>query len=204
MGIKFKLIMLTCLFVLVGVLAFVVASDHDVKYVKFDVKSLNDDESGSFYLKIERKSAPLGFDRFVELVESDFFTGVRFFRNFVTQFGISGDPKVADHWRSKKIQDDPVIESNLPKSISFATSGPNTRTTQLFINLGDNARLDGMGFAPFGTVVKGWNVVQEIFMGYKEAPAQGRIQAEGNSYLQKHFPRLTYISKASFVHHDEL
>ena len=134
---------------------------------------------------------------------SGFFDDTRFFRvipGFMAQFGISGDPATSAQWRSKTIQDEPVTQSNLKGYVSFAKTGaPNSRTTQLFINYGDNSRLDSMGFAPFGKVKgDGMKIVEDIF-NIGEAPQQGRIQAEGNAYLTANFPQLSYIKKATIV-----
>ncbi|HLP75881.1 MAG TPA: peptidylprolyl isomerase, partial [Candidatus Paceibacterota bacterium] len=120
-------------------------------------------------------------------------------------FGISGDPKVSAAWRQAQMQDDPVKASNTRGAITFATAGPNTRTTQLFINFGNNSNLDGMGFAPFGKVVEGMDIVDKINGEYGEGfprgrgPDQGRIQAEGNAYLKKDFPNLDFIKSATIV-----
>jgi len=123
----------------------------------------------------------------------------------MVQFGINGDPKVQKKWVDAKIKDDAVVESNKRGYVSFATSGPNSRTTQMFINFGDNARLDDSGFAPFGKVVEGMKVVDSLYDGYGEGaptgngPSQGRIQSEGNVYLKQDFPKLDYIKKATVV-----
>jgi peptidyl-prolyl cis-trans isomerase A (cyclophilin A) len=184
---------------------FVQAASDDVWRVKFDVAQLEGnggpENEGSFVMEVHTSWAPLGAARFKELVESNFFTGVRFFRvieGFMAQFGISGTPSVAAEWREKKLTDDPVKQSNGRGFVSFATSGPNSRTTQMFINFGDNARLDSMGFAPFAQVVSGMDVVDRIFK-IGEKPNQGEIQAKGNAYLKKSFPRLTFIKSASIV-----
>ena len=119
------------------------------------------------------------------------------------QFGINGNPNLAALWRSAMIQDDPVKESNRRGYITYAMAGPNTRTTQVFINFQNNSGLDGQGFAPFGRVTSGMDVVDKLYSGYGEGapsgkgPAQGRIQTEGNAYLQKAFPRLDYIEQAT-------
>src|SRR5579863_2232736 len=132
---------------------------------------------GDFVVEVHRDWAPLGADRFYNLVKYGYFTNASFFRvvpGFVVQFGLSADPAVNKVWHQARIQDDPVKQSNKRSYLVFATAGPNTRTTQLFINYVDNARLDGMGFAPFGTVVEGMDVVDKIFPGYGERPRQDR------------------------------
>jgi peptidyl-prolyl cis-trans isomerase A (cyclophilin A) len=162
---------------------------------------------GSFVMEVHEEWAPLGVERFLQLVKEDFFKGVRFFRvidGFMAQFGIHGKPEIAAKWRDDKIKDDPVKESNLRSYVSFATSGADTRTTQMFINFKDNTNLDGMGFSPFARVVKGMDVVDRIFK-IGEKPNQGEIQSRGNKYLKREFPRLTYITDAVVVQNsDEL
>jgi peptidyl-prolyl cis-trans isomerase A (cyclophilin A) len=164
--------------------------------------------TGPFVIEVTRAWAPKGADRFYNLVKNGFFTDVRFFRvipNFMAQFGIHGDPAVAAAWRMARISDDPVKESNKRGYVVFATAGPNTRTTQLFINFKDNTPLDKQGFAPFGRVISGMDVVDKIYSGYGEAaprgkgPDQGRVQAEGNAYLTKDFPRLDFIKSATIA-----
>ncbi|CAN5323999.1 hypothetical protein BH18GEM1_BH18GEM1_12380 [soil metagenome] len=163
---------------------------------------------GRFVVTIQRDWAPRGADRFHSLIESGFFAEVRFFRvikGFMAQFGISPDPRTAAVWRVRRIDDDPVVASNTRGRVSFATAGPGTRTTQLFINLVDNSRLDSMGFAPVGEVTKGMDVVDSLFSGYGEGapsgrgPAQDRIQAEGNAYLDREFPELDAVLAARIV-----
>jgi len=160
---------------------------------------------GNFTVEIARAWAPLGADRFYNLVKSGFYDGARFFRvlpGFVVQFGIPGDPAVAREWRGAKIADDPVREKNVRGTITFATSGPNTRTTQVFINLADNLNLDTMGFSPFGKIGEGMNVVGQFCSDYGEGaphgrgPDQGKLTAEGNAYLEKQFPKLDHVVKA--------
>ena len=152
--------------------------------------------------------APLGAARFRELVDSNFFNGVRFFRvisGFMAQFGISGKPDIAAQWREKKLKDDPVVKSNLRGFVSFATSGKDSRTSQMFINFGDNSRLDGMDFAPFAEVLgDGMKVVDRIYSGHGETPDQGQIQSDGNKYLRRNFPKLSYIDRATVVEQVEL
>jgi peptidyl-prolyl cis-trans isomerase A (cyclophilin A) len=158
--------------------------------------------NGTFVVEVTRAWAPIGADRFYNLVQNGFFEEARFFRvvpNFVVQFGLNGDPNVNSSWRKAKIKDDRVRETNATGTISFATSGPNSRTTQLFINLKDNSRLDGMGFSPFGTVVSGMDVVEAIYAGYGERPQQHRITGEGNAYLTAEFPKLDYIKKTTIA-----
>ncbi len=168
--------------------------------VKFDTSR------GPFVLEVHRDWAPLGADRFYNLVKNGFYDNARFFRvisGFMVQFGINGDPKISAQWRTARINDDPVRQSNKRGLITFATAGPNTRTTQVFINFGDNAALDAQGFAPFGQVVSGMNVVDSLYSGYGEGaprgngPDQSRVQGEGNAYLTKEFPKLDYIKTAT-------
>ena len=171
-------------------------------------KAKFDTSKGAFVIEVHRDWAPLGADRFYNLVKNGFYDNVRFFRvisGFMVQFGINGDPKVMTAWRNARIQDDPVKQSNSRGNVSFAMAGPNTRTTQVFINFGDNGQLDKSGFSAFGKVTQGMNVVDSLFPGYGEGapsgkgPDQGRIQSEGNPYLEKSFPRLDYIKSATIV-----
>jgi len=165
-------------------------------------KALFETSAGNFVIEVRRDWAPMGADRFYNLVKNGFYDNCRFFRvvsGFMVQFGINGDPSIQSFWRSANITDDPVKQSNRRGYITFATGGPNTRTTQVFINFGDNNGLDGQGFAPFGRVVSGMNVVDKIYSGYGENPpeTQSRLQMEGNAYLAKAFPKLDYIKKAT-------
>ena len=163
--------------------------------------------AGAFVVEVHRDWAPLGADRFYNLVKNGFFDECRFFRvisGFMVQFGINGDPAVAAAWRGAQIGVDPVKESNKRGYITYAMAGPpTTRTTQVFINYGDNARLDQSGFTPFGKVVSGMDIVDRLYAGYGEGapqgngPDQGQLQAEGNAYLTKAFPKLDYIKKAT-------
>jgi peptidyl-prolyl cis-trans isomerase A (cyclophilin A) len=165
-----------------------------------------DTSKGKFVVEVTRAWAPNGADRFYNLVKNGFFNDVRFFRvisGFMVQFGISGDPSISAVWRTARIPDDPVKQSNKRGYITFATSGPNSRTTQVFINFRDNAGLDSQGFSPFGTVITGMDVVDKLFSGYGEGapggrgPNQGQIQAEGNAYLTKGFPEMDYVKTAT-------
>jgi peptidyl-prolyl cis-trans isomerase A (cyclophilin A) len=163
---------------------------------------------GDFTLEVTRDWSPLGADRFYNLVKLGYFTDVAFFRvieGFMVQFGIHGDPAVSAAWRGARIQDDKVKQSNAKGYISYAMAGPDTRTTQLFINYGNNDRLDGMGFSPFGKVIAGMDVVESIYSGYGEGapsgmgPDQGRVQMQGNAYLKKDFPKMDYIKSAELL-----
>lgn len=159
-----------------------------------------DTSKGTVKIQVERAWAPLGADRFYNLVKNGFYDGARFFRivpNFVVQFGLSGDPAVNAAWEDARIKDDPVLKTNRRGAVTFATAGPNTRTTQVFINLRANAFLDPQGFAPFGQVVEGMEVIDSLYAGYGESPDQGMIRSQGNQYLLKRFPNLDYIKKAT-------
>jgi peptidyl-prolyl cis-trans isomerase A (cyclophilin A) len=157
---------------------------------------------GDFIVDCMREWSPLGADRFHELVTSGFYDGARFYRvvpGFVIQFGFKGDPSVDGVWRNRVIDDDPPGVSNTPATMSFATSGARSRTTQVFINLGDNRRLDSMGFTPFGRVTEGMSNAAAIFPGYGEQPQQPMIEQQGNAYLQANFPNLDYVKKAAVL-----
>jgi peptidyl-prolyl cis-trans isomerase A (cyclophilin A) len=175
---------------------------------KFQAKF--DTSKGEFIIEVTRAWAPNGADRFYSLVKNGFFDNSRFFRvvkGFMVQFGVNGDPKISKVWGSATIKDDPVKKSNLRGYITFATAGPNTRTTQVFISFDDsNSQLDSQGFAPFGKVTKGMSVVDSIYDGYGDMPSQGgkgpdpsRIQVVGNAYLEKDFPKLDFIRSATIV-----
>jgi peptidyl-prolyl cis-trans isomerase A (cyclophilin A) len=158
--------------------------------------------AGDFVVEVRRAWAPHGADRFYNLVKAGFFTDAAFFRyvpDFVVQFGISPDPRIARAWYNAKISDDPVKQSNSRGTVVFATAGPNTRTTQLFVNLNDNAALDKQGFSAFGKVVQGMNIVQKLYKGYGEKPEQGRIENEGKAYLDKNFPKLDSVKSATVI-----
>jgi peptidyl-prolyl cis-trans isomerase A (cyclophilin A) len=157
---------------------------------------------GDFVVEVTRALAPLGADRFYNLVKHGFFTDAAFFRNvpgFIVQFGLSADPAVNKVWQSANIKDDPGKTSNAPGTITFATAGPNTRTTQLFINFGNNTFLDPQGFSPFGKVISGMDVVQKLYSGYGERPDQGAITSQGKAYLDKNFPNIDSIKSATIV-----
>lgn len=154
---------------------------------------------GDFVVTATRVSAPIGADRFYNLVKIGFFSDVYFFRmmpGFVAQFGISSDPSISAAWLTARLKDDPVRETNKRGTLTFATSGPDSRTTQLFINFADNNRLDGMGFAPFAVVSEGMDVVDKLNLEYADQPDQNGIQMKGGAYLQQNFPRLDKIISA--------
>ena len=172
------------------------AKAPDVYDVKFTTTK------GDFTVQVNRAWAPLGADRFYNLVKHGFFTGAPFFRvvpGFIIQFGLTGDPAVNRAWQNANIKDDPVTQSNKPGTLTFATAGPNTRTTQLFINFGDNAGLDRQGFAPFGQVTSGMDVVKGLYSGYGEQPNQGAITSQGKAYIEKNFPKIDSIVSATVV-----
>jgi peptidyl-prolyl cis-trans isomerase A (cyclophilin A) len=171
-------------------------------------KARFDTSKGTFVLELHRDWAPNGADRFYNLVKNGFYNNVRFFRvisGFMVQFGINGDPQISAKWREARIPDDPVRQSNARGYITYAMAGPNTRTSQVFINFGNNSGLDAQNFAPFGRVISGMKVVDSLYSGYGEGaprgrgPDQGRIQFEGNAYLAKNFPRLDYVKSATIT-----
>ncbi len=157
---------------------------------------------GPFAIQVHRAWAPRGADRFYDLARHGFYNGCAFFRvvpKFVVQWGLSPDPRISAAWNHANLRDDPVRQSNTRGMVTFAMGGPNSRTTQVYINLGDNARLDKLGFAPFGRVISGMAVVGRFYSGYGEGaprghgPSQHLIQAQGQAYLRKNFPRLDRI-----------
>jgi peptidyl-prolyl cis-trans isomerase A (cyclophilin A) len=162
---------------------------------------------GDMFIDVTRSWAPNGADRFYNLVEIGYYDDIAFFRvigGFMAQLGIHGDPAIARVWKTAKIDDDPVNESNTTGMVTFATAGPDTRTTQIFMNLGDNSNLDSMGFSPFGKL-RDAETLNKIYDGYGEGaprgrgPHQGRLQTGGNEYLKASFPNLDYIVKATIV-----
>lgn len=169
---------------------------------------------GDFTVEVHPSWAPNGAKRFRELVEADYYTDIAAFRvidNFMAQFGIHGDPAMNKKWRENRIPDDPRNPdvSNTRGRVTFAMAGPNTRTTQLFINFRDNSMLDSQGFTPIGEVVgDGMTVVDKLYKGYGEGaprgkgPDQGELQAKGNEYLKKEFPKLSYIKSVTIVGDD--
>jgi peptidyl-prolyl cis-trans isomerase A (cyclophilin A) len=169
------------------------AKAPDVYKVKFTTTK------GDVIIQVNRVWAPIGADRFYNLVRSGFYKDAAFFRivpRFVAQFGIPARPDVAAAWDHAYLVDDRVTQSNKRGTLTFATAGPNTRTTQIFINYSDNTSLDSQGFAAFGTVIEGMDIVDKFFAGYGESPDQGRITAQGKAYLDKSFPNLDRILNA--------
>ncbi|MCY4399030.1 MAG: peptidylprolyl isomerase [Gemmatimonadetes bacterium] len=164
--------------------------------------------TGDFVVEVTRAWAPIGADRFYNLVKNGYYDGVHFFRvmeGFMAQFGMHGDPQINALWSRARIEDDPVVASNTRGTITFAMGGPGTRTTQLFINFVDNSRLDPDGFAPFGTVIEGMDVVDRIHSGYGalaprgNGPIHQNIVARGNEYLDEDFPELDHVVSATLV-----
>jgi peptidyl-prolyl cis-trans isomerase A (cyclophilin A) len=163
---------------------------------------------GPFVVEVHRDWAPRGADRFYNLVKLGYYDDVTFFRvveDFMVQFGFHGDPEVTAAWSTAPIPDDPVKQSNTRGMVTFATAGPDTRTTQVFVNYKDNSYLDSQGFAPFGRVVEGMSAVDSLYSGYGEGPPRGagpdqaRARAEGNAYFRRDFPRLDHIEKATII-----
>ena len=175
---------------------------------KFHVKF--ETTKGDIVMEVVRDWAPRGADRFYELIENKYYDGSRFFRvrpGFIVQFGIHKDPKVSELWRQLKLPDDPVVQKNQRGFVSYAMAGPGSRTTQVFINLANNAqRLDGSGFAPFARVVEGMDVADKLYASYGEVQALGgggpdaaKIEALGEEYLERSYPRLDQINRASII-----
>lgn len=161
---------------------------------------------GKFTIQVNRASAPIGAHRFYELVKAGFYNDCGFFRvvpNFVVQFGLAADPAMTAKWKME-IPDEPVIDGNRKGTLTFAKGGPNSRTTQVFINLKDNSQsLDGQGFPSFGKVIKGMDVVEKITSRHGEGPDQGAITSQGNEYLKSAFPGLDYVTTATITVDDQ-
>jgi peptidyl-prolyl cis-trans isomerase A (cyclophilin A) len=162
-----------------------------------------DTSLGVFVVEVHRDWAPLAADRFYNLVKNGFYDEIRFFRvvpNFMVQFGMHGNPAIGKAWSATSLKDEPTKQSNKRGYITFArTSAPNSRGTQVFINYKDNAFLDNQGFAPFGEVVQGMEIVEKINAMYGEKPDQSQITSAGNVYLNKEFPKLDYIKTATIT-----
>ena len=171
----------------------------DLFKVKFETSK------GDFVVEVHREWAPNGADRFYYLANNGFYDGMRFFRvipGFIAQFGISPHPEVSAAWQDETLPDDPVQQSNLRAFVTYAMAGPNSRTTQVFINYSDNSNLDEQGFAPFGQVTEGMDVVDSLHSGYGArgfGPDQERFREEGNSYLDRAFPLLDHVKKATVI-----
>jgi peptidyl-prolyl cis-trans isomerase A (cyclophilin A) len=205
---------LLCSFACLALAGTALAQDERPKPQSPDTYRVKlDTTAGPVVIEVKRDLAPHGADRFYQLVKEGFYDDQRAFRvldGFVAQFGMSGDPRTNARWSENRIPDDPVKTPNKKGTIVFATSGPDSRTTQLFINLVDNARgdrvnLDAMGFAPFGKVVEGMQNVEKFYSGYGEGapngngPSQTLIRSNGNQYLDQKFPKLTKIKTARVV-----
>jgi len=175
----------------------------EVYEVKFETTK------GDFVVKVTRAWAPNGADRFYNLVKHGYYNGAAFFRvldGFMAQFGINPNPRINAVWQVAGIKDDPVKKSNTRGYLTFAmSSSPNSRTTQLFINYGNNARLDASGFSPFGQVTQGMGIVDRLYSGYGEGAPSGRgprqdlVQSRGSAYLEKEYPKLDIIKSATLV-----
>src|SRR6202049_3600464 len=182
--------------------ATLTAKAPDVYEVKFVTTA------GDFSVKVTRAWAPNGADRFYNLVRHHFYDGAAFFRvlpGFMAQFGLSAYPEVSKVWENATIKDDPIVQSNHRGFVSFATAGPNTRTTHVFINYGNNEALDRSGFSAFALVSDGMEVVDKLYSGYGEGapdghgPDQGLIGSRGRAYLEKGFPKLDSVRSATLV-----
>lgn len=190
-----------------GLLASTLAAESET--APNGIRAKFETTQGDFVIEAQRDWAPQGADRFYNLVRSRFFDDSRFFRvraGFIAQFGIAGKPELAKFWRDKTISDDSVRESNTRGTVSFAMTGPNARTTQLFINLADNRELDAQGFAPIGRVISGMEIVDQLYAGYGEEAGGGmrggkqdRIFAEGNAGLDRDFPKLDRLIRATII-----
>jgi peptidyl-prolyl cis-trans isomerase A (cyclophilin A) len=171
-----------------------------------EYKVLMETSAGNVVIAVHRAWAPIGADRFYNLVKIGYYNDTRIYRvvtDFMAQWGFNGEPRVNAVWRNAPIADDPVTQTNRRGTVTFATSGPNARTTQVFINYGNNDFLDESGFSPFGEVVEGLDVALKFHAGYGDGPPQGQgpnqqqIFSEGNAYLDASFPELTKIIKMS-------
>ena len=172
------------------------ATAPDVFQARFETSK------GDFVIEVHREWSPNGADRFYNLVANGYYDDVRFFRviaGFMAQFGIHGDPQVMAAWRGQSIPDDPVMQSNTRGFVTYAKSGPNTRTTQVYINFGDNSYLDEGGFSPFGQVVEGMDVVDSIYSGYGDLQPGASMQGSGNEYLIEEYPDLDFVIRATIV-----
>jgi peptidyl-prolyl cis-trans isomerase A (cyclophilin A) len=198
--IRFHPVKLLALF---GLVALTTPAAPNVFRVKFETTA------GNFVIETHRDWAPHGADRFYQLVRTKYFDDSRFFRTVAgkwVQFGIAGDPKVALKWRNRTIADDPVKQSNTPGFVAFAFTKPGTRATEIYINLGDNSGQDAQGFAPFGKVVEGMDVVEKLYSGYGEnsgggmrAGHQDPMFQEGRAYLDREFPKLDKLIRAKII-----
>jgi cyclophilin family peptidyl-prolyl cis-trans isomerase len=184
-------------------LALVLIASANGQSVRFETTA------GDFVIEVHPDWAPNGAARFLELVREKYYDDSRFFRAVAgkwIQFGIAGDPKISQKWRDRTIPDDPVRESNRRGFVAFAFTTPGTRSSQVYINLVDNTNQDAQGFAPFGRVVQGMEVVDKIYTGYGEtsgggmrAGKQAKLFEEGNAYLDREFPKLDRLLRARVI-----
>ena len=199
---SFRVVLVVAVFTL-GVLTGQTGCAQDQKKAPDTFKVLFETSAGDFTVEVTRKWAPIGADRFYELVKKEFYKDCRFFRvlpGFMVQFGINGDPEIQKKWKDATIKDEATVASNQKGFITYAkSSAPDSRTTQLFINYGDNSRLDSQGFAPFGRVIEGMDVVQKINSKHGENPDQAAMQSRGNAYLMENFPDLDYIKSIKLL-----
>lgn len=186
------------------------SSSSSLTLVQFELANLTNGDginTGTVLIRLRPDWSAMGAARFLELTRQEFWNGCRFFRvipNFIAQFGMNGDPKVMDQWKGKSIKDEPVLQSNSRGTISFATSGKNTRSAQAFINTkkSGNAYLDKEGFTPFAEVIEGMEFIDSIYDKHRQKPKQGRIRKEGNDYLESEFPELSYIVSGKILSKD--
>jgi peptidyl-prolyl cis-trans isomerase A (cyclophilin A) len=195
--------------VLVILLAGVASASAQVAPAMFKVRV--DTTAGSYVIEVHRDWSPHGADRFFDLVQQKYYDNSRFFRVVAgkwAQFGIAGDPKLAQAWRGRTIADDPLLQHNTKGFIAFSNTAPNTRSTQVYINLGDNSAHNDFepAFAPFGKVIEGMEVVEKLYAGYGEgsgggmrAGKQDAMFSGGNAYLDREFPQLDHLIRARVV-----
>lgn len=182
---------------------------QDKNLIQFVFSKLDGEEgqSGEVIVKLRPDWAPLGAQRVKDLTADSFWDECRVFRvvpKFMVQMGINGDPEMQKKWQHQNIADDPVNASNTRGTVSFAMAGKGTRTTQIFFNTVNNSRLDKENFSPFGEVISGMDIIDRIYAGYREKPDQGRIHLKGNAYLEKEFPKLSFIKSARFISSTEV
>ncbi|MDB4874379.1 MAG: peptidyl-prolyl cis-trans isomerase, cyclophilin type [Gemmatimonadetes bacterium] len=202
-----QLILLACLILATGCVRSVSGDGTSRAPDVYDVRV--ETTKGPFVIEVTRAWAPLGADRFYHLVRSGYFNDSRFSRvvpNFIAQFGVAGDSAANARWANRSFPDDSVRQSNVRGTIAFAMTGPNARTTQLYISLADNSRLDAQGFAPIGRVTRGMDVVDRLYSGYGEnsgggvrAGKQAALMNGGNRYADREYPKLDHLIRAAVI-----